>query len=579
VTESSVKSENCHQELNFALSRERKILAVHLAPVQLTAGIELSLSNKQAIVKPDLGADAFAAKLLGAVKDLMPKTRVVEIPGFEPTKVTDERQSVAILPLVNRSSDPENEYLCDGIAEELITGLARLDDLRVASQLQSFAYKGQVQDIGEIGQKLRVANVLTGSIQKSGERVRVTTTLTETDTGDVIWSERYDGTIEDVFDLQEEVASKVVKALELKLTAGDDGNAKSLINAGTTNPVAYQHFMLGRYEFCQFTRQGLLKAHDHFERAIAADPEFGRACYLDFITWCIQRNSNFVTQEEMYPHAKAALDRYRQTSWDRGSPAVMDDRFLDPSLIPSVREEAEEAIAAIKDASDDWHGFQYTRLAFMLASAGLLNGACEYWEYFFANYPQEVDDSPTNTNYGSALFALGRFEKAIDHYSAVYARYPEQILILGTRAMVYSRTGQYQKAAADLEELAQTFPRNFAQFYDLYWRRELDAANAYFEWLEAQKNLIPLFKAWGCFLLGHFDRGFSHGGGFNAFGLRVVLLYPLTSSQKKQVMSHPRYQELLNQQGSDNSWRDELCDMANSVQHITGIHVSLDDEY
>jgi hypothetical protein len=179
VTENSVKSENCQQELNFALSRERKILAVHLSAVKLTAGIELSLSNKQAIMKAELTEDVFGNKFLDAVTSLMPVILPITMPGAELVRVEDERQSIAILPLINRSSDPENEYLCDGIAEELITGLAKIDDLRVASQLHSFAYKGQVQDIAAIGQKLRVANVLTGSVQKSGERVRITTTLSE----------------------------------------------------------------------------------------------------------------------------------------------------------------------------------------------------------------------------------------------------------------------------------------------------------------------------------------------------------------------------------------------------------------
>lgn len=579
VTENSVGSENCHQELNFALSRDRKILAVHLSSVNLTAGIELSLSNKQAIVKPDMSEAAFADKLIGAIRSLMPTLSPVLRTDVTPVREI-KTNSVAILPLVNRSSDSENEYLCDGIAEELITGLSRVSDLRVASQLQSFAYKGQVQDISAIGQKLRVANVLTGSIQKSGERVRITTTLTETGTGDVIWSERYDGTIEDVFELQEDVANKVVKALEIQFTVPEQAD-RPIIDSGTTNPVAYQHFMLARYEFSKSTRQGYLKFHEHIKDAVAADPQFGRAYWMDFIAWILQRNNGFISQEVCYPNAKKSLEESRQSGFVSPVPSIYQERFLDPSLFPSERAQMIEAISALKDSDNSWHGFEYMRLAFLMTGAGLLNGACNYWEYYINNFPLEADFGPSNGNYGNTLFALGRFEKTIEHLTAVLARNPEQVLMLGTRAMLYSRTGQYSKAKADLGTLARTFPRNFAQFYDLYWRRELDAANAYFEWMESQKNLAPLFKIWGCFLLGHTERGLDYleQGNFDSFFLRVMCLCALTPTIIREVTSHPRYKALLDARNVGDEWRKECLELLAGVEHITGIHVSLDEDY
>ncbi len=581
VTDHSVNSENCHQELNFALSRERKILAVHLTPVKLTAGIELSLSNKQAILKAELSNAAFAQKLTESVRALMPVISPVALPGVTLTDAI-EKKSIAILPFNNRSSDPENEYLCDGISEELITGLARLEGLRVASQLQSFAYKGQVQDISQIGQKLKAANVLTGSIQKSGERVRITATLTETATGDVVWSERYDGTLQDVFELQEDVAVKVVKALEVQFSDAETAESAQLIDAGTSNHTAYRHYLLGLHEFRKATRQSRVRAHEHFGKAVAEDPGFGRAYWFDLIDWWVQRDDGQISQEECYPRASAAYDKLRSTDFIPPAPDYHIQRRLDPSRDEDMtfQDFVHEVIGNLK-SGNDWHGWELAQLGFYCGGSGLLNTGREFLERYLEKYPAYAQDSNVVGSYGNLLFALGRFEKAIDYFSAMYAQSNSHVLQLGTRAMLYSRTGQYQKAAEDLAELGKTFPRNFAQFYDLYWRRELDAANAYFEWMDNQPNLAPLFKIWGCFLLGHIEKGMDYleQADFLPGGLRIMVTYALTPSIIREVCAHPRYQALLANHGVDDHWQEELVVMLNEIEHLTGVHASKDEDY
>ena len=140
-------------------------------------GVELSLSNKQAIIKADHPDAVYFEKLTGTLNSLLPRVEPadLEVVASVPEVATPsaDEKSIAILPLSNRSSDEEIEYLCDGIAEELIGGLSKLDGLRVASQLSSFALKNQGNEIGTIGDKLKVSHVLSGSVQKSGERVRV----------------------------------------------------------------------------------------------------------------------------------------------------------------------------------------------------------------------------------------------------------------------------------------------------------------------------------------------------------------------------------------------------------------------
>ena len=440
--------------------------------------------------------------------------------------------------------------------------------------------RGQVQDIGAIGAKLKVANVLTGSIQKSGQRVRVTATLTETDTGDVVWSERYDGTVDDVFELQEDVARKVVEALQVQFGAAAAGELK-ITDPGTSNRAAYQHYMLGRYEQMKLTRQSLLKAHEHLADAIADDPGYGRAWVLDGITWMLQRDNGWVPQEVCYEHAGTALDRAKSAGHVNPVPYEALWRWLDPALQLTGRELAFEALELLKRGDRRWHGFEFAQLARQLAGAGLLNGACSFWEHYKAAYPALAEEGPDLTWYGNTLMALGRFEKAIDHFGAMYVRQPSDVLALGVRAMAYSRTGQYAKAAVDLEALAKTFPRNFAQFYDLFWRRELDAARAYFDWMESQKNLAPLFKIWGCFLLGHIDRGLDYleAANFDTLFLRVMCLYALTPSIQREVTSNPRYQALLDALDAGADWQAELLATVNAVEHLSGIHVAPDEDY
>jgi|TARA_Y100000310_G_scaffold341907_1_gene442815 TolB-like protein len=577
VTPSSVVSENCQQELNFALSRERKILAVHLAKTELSMGIELSLSNKQAIIKEDHAEEDYERKLTDSLHALLPQIRPVALPGVAEEKPVD-RNSIAILPFVNRSSDPENEYLCDGIAEELISGLSKLKELAVASQLSSFGLKHQNLDTAAIGAKLNVAHVLTGGIQKAGERVRINVTLSEVASGNAIWSEHYDGTLADVFELQEDVARKVVAALKVELGAEEHGN---LVDSGTKDAQAYNLFLLGWHEFLKHTRRSYLKAVDYFREAGEREPGFGRAHYFHFIAEMNRRNRGFSPQEEFQRTADLILAKIKASEFVSPAPDVAWQRSIDPTSIPDKRILVEEAIEEISNPQSSWKGYQYWLMGANLVDAGLLNGGSEFYRWYMGNAAEYVNDTPVVGLYLDVLFALGRFEKAIDHSSNILVQQPEAVLVLGVRAMLYSRTGQYAKAEEDLRELAKVFPRNFAQFYHLYWRRELDAAKAYFEWMDSQKNLALIFKIWGCFLLGYIDKGMDYleQARMAPQGLRVGLLYALTPSIIREVVNHPRYQAELARHGLDDAWRDELMHKVNELEPITGIHVSLDTDY
>ena len=172
------------------------------------------------------------------------------------------------------SNDPENEFFSDGIAEEIINALTKIKALRVAARTSSFAFKGKNEDIGEVGRKLKVHTVLEGSVRKAGNRLRVTAQLINVADGYHLWSERYDRQLEDVFEIQDEIAENIVRALRVVL--GED-EKRALEKTPTENVQAYEYYLRGRQFFHQLRRTSLQYARRMFDRAIEIDPNFARA--------------------------------------------------------------------------------------------------------------------------------------------------------------------------------------------------------------------------------------------------------------------------------------------------------------
>jgi serine/threonine protein kinase/Flp pilus assembly protein TadD len=183
-------------------------------------------------------------------------------------------KSIAVLPFVNMSADPENEYFTDGIAEEIINALSKLESLRVASRTSSFAFKGKNKDISEIGATLRVGAVLEGSVRKAGTTLRVTAQLISTADGYHLWSERYDRQLADVFAIQDEIAESIVRALRVVLS---EDEKRAIGTAAPANIEAYDYYLRGRQYFHQFRRSGIQFARRMFERAMDIDPGYALA--------------------------------------------------------------------------------------------------------------------------------------------------------------------------------------------------------------------------------------------------------------------------------------------------------------
>jgi serine/threonine-protein kinase len=180
--------------------------------------------------------------------------------------------SVVVLPFANLSSDPENEYLSDGITDDLIYALAR-GGLRVVARTSAFAFKGRQDDVREIGRALQVRAVLEGSVRRSGPRLRVTAQLVDTETGFELWSERYDRRVDHTFDVQDEISRSIVEALQ----GGVLHETSRLVEVPTGSLTAYEAYLRGRFHWNQRTENGLLRSLDYFAAAVEADPAFLQA--------------------------------------------------------------------------------------------------------------------------------------------------------------------------------------------------------------------------------------------------------------------------------------------------------------
>ncbi|MGH6961861.1 MAG: BTAD domain-containing putative transcriptional regulator, partial [Dongiaceae bacterium] len=196
-------------------------------------------------------------------------------PALAPAELPlPSKPSIAVLPFQNLSGDPEQEYFADGMVEEIITALSRLRWLFVIARNSSFAYKGRAVDVKQIGRELGVRYVLEGSVRKAGNRVRIAGQLIDTATGATLWADRFDGGLEDIFDLQDQVTASVVGAIGPKLEQAEIERAK---RKPTESLDAYDYFLRGLACVYRWTREANNEALRHFRRAIELDPEFASA--------------------------------------------------------------------------------------------------------------------------------------------------------------------------------------------------------------------------------------------------------------------------------------------------------------
>ena len=342
--------------------------------------------------------------------------------------------SIAVLPLVNLSSDKEQEYFSDGLTEELLNLLAKVPGLRVASRTSAFAFKGKNVKMSEIGRELGVGTVLEGSVRKSGDQVRITTQLINASDGYHLWSETYDRKITDVFAVQDEIAAAVVRALKLKLLAHPGAQARR-----TASVEAHDLYLRGLYFWNLRTIESLTRASEFFRAAIQADPDYALA-YVGLADALVVRTGYAWTRSnEAQAQARAAALRALELDPDLGEAHaslgnVLVNRFEFSGAVDQFR----KAIALRPDYATAHHWYATT-----LSSMGRADEA-----------RRQIDEAlrldPTsriiNTNAGDMAVAARDYPRARTLYQAALELAPDFEYARSSLAILHALEGKKVEA-------------------------------------------------------------------------------------------------------------------------------------
>lgn len=213
-----------------------------------------------------------------------------------------DKPSIAVLPFTNMSGDPEQEYFADGIAEDLLTTLSKIQELLVIARNSSFVFKGQARDIREVGRLLGARYVVEGSVRKAGNRVRLNAQLIDTSDGHHLWGDHFDGGLDDVFDLQDRITQEIAAALEVRLALGEQAR---VWRKRSGSPLVYEQFLKGRSLFINFGRHTHAEAENHLKRALEINPGFTPA--LAILGYVLTDQARFGWAQDRSKAYEAAL--------------------------------------------------------------------------------------------------------------------------------------------------------------------------------------------------------------------------------------------------------------------------------
>ncbi len=461
----------------------------------------------------------------------------VKLAAGEATCV-DER-SIAVLPFTDMSPEGDQEYLCDGMAEELIDALTKVKELRVAARTSSFQFKGKSEDVCEIGKQLRVGSVLEGSVRRAGDRLRVTAQLVNAEDGYHLWSEKYERKLEDVFAIQDDIARAIVGTLRVTLLGEKE---QPLVRAGTESSEAYDLYLKGRHCWVRRYKYGLETALEFFEKANEKDPDYALPHTGIADVHTLLAIYGLLKPNEARRIAEGAAEQALALN-----PELPEAYFSRSIVRACFYYEWDTCVALMQRAVELSPDFAaaYAWMAMALANVGVrVDEALEYARRACALDPK----SPYIQGVAGLAHIMGRrYPEAIAHFERALELEPEDVLALYGAGTCYSAVGRHDEAIVSLEK-AVALGHRMAFYIGLlaaaYGRAGMmNEANAMLEELRERAGrefVTPVALAWACANVGLADEALSHLEQALAEShpsLANAIRYPVWDA----ILSHPRY--------------------------------------
>jgi eukaryotic-like serine/threonine-protein kinase len=453
----------------------------------------------------------------------------------------EQQPSIAVLPFANLSADKENEYFSDGLAEEILNALTQLSGLRVIARASAFVFRGQEHAIAEIGERLKVASVLHGSVRRAGSRIRVSVQLINVNDESQLWSERYDREMRDVFDIQDEIAQAIVETLRVKLgtRAG-----QPLVKHYTENLEAHSLYLKGNFHLYRFTVEDLEKGRECLEKAVALEPGYAPA-------W---------VQLADYHIARSFFQALPLQEWPKALEAARAAVAADETLA-----EAHAALGWVEALSE----YRWQEALQRFATALRLNPASartHFWrstalyctgrtEESLAEAQRAVELDPLSPLFREVIATIcmwsGQLDQAAEHLRHaldINPNYPDAIAELGE---AYCRMGQYEEGIALFEKARQLlsgeyYPLGFLSWAYVHVGRRTDAERFLAELEEKRRRqYVPAGTiAFVALALDDVDAAFRLAD--KAIHERDPgLPYLIRAPEFRALRGDPRYQDLL----------------------------------
>ena len=468
-----------------------------------------------------------------------------EIIEEERLVVPTKEKSIAVMPFVNMSSDPEQEYFSDGISEEMINMLAQVPDLKVIARTSCFAFKGKNMDVKLIGDQLKVSHILEGSVRKSGNKLRVTAQLIKVADGFHLYSEKFDRELEDIFAIQDEISEAILKAVKIKLL---DEERVDVFKKYTHNIEAYQLVLKGRYHYNKYTPDNFLKAIEYYQSAIDIDPNYAIAYAEMGHPYHDMAFFNWAPAVEYVPKALAAINKALQ---------------IDPH---------NDICLAAKGTLLIWYEWDFNQAGIYLKEAiqinpnnvvgqrqnGMLNMLLGNYEESFKHYEKAEAVDPFSLYelflHGAHHLFGGFIEKAIEYGNRLIALEPHFAgghLLLG---IGYSYSKQYGKAIEFCETAVKINP-DLNSLSALASSYEMNGERKKAEEILAKMQVLAFPNEGNAFFGGtyfdmkDYDRAFDYymKAAKNHEGITLAFLIHIRQAAKEtpELLQDPRTIELL----------------------------------